>query len=127
LVLADDHETMLEEISSLLMSDFDVVCAVHHGQALIEATQELQPDGVVSDIHMPLMDGIGACECLRRGGYVGAVILLTLHNELVLVERAFRAGASGFVLKVDAADELIPAIYAALAGRNYCSRNVVSS
>jgi DNA-binding NarL/FixJ family response regulator len=125
LVLADDHAGMLEEISRLLASEFDVVRAVRHGLELLEAAEELKPDAVVSDIHMPVMDGICACERLLEAGFHGAVVLLTMHAESELVDRAFRAGMCAYVLKIDAGEDLIPAIYAALEGRNYRSRSVL--
>jgi DNA-binding NarL/FixJ family response regulator len=124
LILAEDHASMLEEIVRLLSQEFDVVCAVRHGQELLDAAEKLKPDAVVTDIDMPVLDGISACERLREQGFHGGVVLLTLHTETVLVERAFRAGASGFVLKVDAGEDLIPAVYAALEGRNFRSRGV---
>lgn len=124
LVVAEDHPGMLEEIVNLLSIEFEVVRAVHHGLELLMAAQELQPDAAVSDINMPVMDGITACKRLRETGFHGPVVLLTLHTESVLAERAFRAGASAFVLKTDAGEDLIPAVYAALEGRNYRSKGV---
>lgn len=125
LILAEDHANMLEEVHGLLSQDFDIVRAVRHGQELLDAAEELKPDAVVSDINMPVLDGISACERLRERGFHGGVVLLTLHMETVLVDRAFRAGASGFVLKIDAVEDLIPAVYASIEGRNYRSRSVI--
>ena len=125
LILAEDHATMSEEVFDLLSQDFDIVRAVRHGQELLDAAEELKPDAVVSDINMPVLDGISACQRLRERGFNGGVVLLTLHTETVLVDRAFRAGASGFVLKIDAGEDLIPAVYAAIEGRNYRSRSVI--
>jgi DNA-binding NarL/FixJ family response regulator len=124
LVVAEDHPGMLEEIVGLLSAEFEVVRAVHHGLELVIAIQELNPDAAVSDINMPVMDGITACKRLRETGFHGPVVLLTLHTENVLAERAFRAGASAFVLKTDAGEDLIPAVYAALAGQSYRSKGV---
>ncbi len=114
----------MEEIFRLLSPEFDVLRAVRHGQALLDAAAELLPDAVVTDVNMPVMDGIVACECLFQRGFHGAVVLLTMHAETALQERAFRAGARAYVLKIDAAEDLIPAVHAALAGRNYRSRSV---
>jgi DNA-binding NarL/FixJ family response regulator len=126
LVVADDHEGVLEEVFRLLSTEFDVVRTVRHGQELVDATEELKPDGVVSDIHMPGMDGICACRRLLERGYPGALVLLTMHSESVLVDRAFRAGIHAYVLKSDADEDLIPAIIAAIGGHSYRSRNVFS-
>ncbi len=126
LIIADDHEGVLEEIFSLLSTEFDVVRTVRHGQELVDATEELKPDGIVSDIHMPGMDGICACRHLLERGYPGALVLLTMHGESVLVDRAFRAGIHAYVLKIDAGEDLIPAVIAAIGGNRYRSRNVLS-
>ncbi len=126
LVIADDHAGMLEEIFRLLSTEFDIVRMVQHGRQLLEAAEELRPDGVISDIHMPVLDGIRACQCLLEQGYPGAMVLLTMHRESALIERAFRAGIHAYVLKIDAGEDLAPAVYAALDGRKYCSRNVLA-
>jgi DNA-binding NarL/FixJ family response regulator len=124
LVLADDHRLLLEEVNRLLSPHFDVLCAVDDGQELFDATCEVQPDAVVSDLDMPVMDGITACRALRERGYNGGIVLLTMHAEELLVESAFSAGVDAYVLKTDAVQELIPAIHAALARKNYRSRRV---
>ena len=124
LVLADDHPDVLDEISRLLVSEFDLLRTVGEGRALIEASAELQPDAVISDIRMTGLDGIEAGRQLLQKGLCKAVLVLTMYNEPHLVSRALQAGIRGYVLKVDAGDELIPAVYAVLSGGNYVSRGV---
>jgi CheY-like chemotaxis protein len=124
LVLADDHLDVLEAIRYLLASDFDILRTAAEGHALVQAAAELSPDAVVSDIQMPGLDGIEAGGRIIRQGLCNAVVVLTMYNEPHLVRKALQAGIRGYVLKVDAGEELIPAVNAVLAGGSYLSRGV---
>lgn len=124
LVLADDHPDILDEVRHLLETEFDVLFAVADGNALIQAVAELRPDAVISDVQMPGLGGIEAGRHILRHGLCNDVIVLTMHNEPHLVGKALAAGIRGYVLKVDANEELIPAIYAVLGGGSYLSRGV---
>lgn len=126
-VLADDHLDVLDEIRHLLVPEFDLVRAVKDGAALIEAAAELRPDAVISDIRMTGLSGIEAGRQILQRGLCKAVVVLTMYNEPHLVSRAFQAGIRGYVLKVDAGEELIPAVYTVLSGCNYLSRGVSAS
>ena len=123
IVLADDHRDVLREIRSLLEEEFDTD-AVTDGLALIDAARTYKPDVVISDIQMPGMSGIEACDKILQKGYSNAAIILTMYNELPLVATALRAGIQGYVLKVDAGEELIAAVRSVLAGSTYLSRGV---
>jgi DNA-binding NarL/FixJ family response regulator len=123
-VLADDHEDVLHEIRLLLDSDFDILNSVTDGLGLIEAASESKPDIVISDIQMPGINGIEACQRIVESGSCGAAIILTVHDEPQLVKDALRAGIRGYVLKVDAGDELIRAVRSVLGGFTYLSRGV---
>jgi len=124
LVLADDREDLLHEIQILLHAEFDILRAVTDGQALIDAVREWKPDAVIADIQMPHVNGIEACRRLVEKGLCKVALILTMHNEAQLVEAALRAGIRGYVLKVDAAEELIPAVRCVLGGTQYLSRGV---
>ena len=113
LVLADDHPAVREEIRQLLAPEFDVLGAVGEGIELLSAVAELKPDAVVSDIQMPRMNGIEAGRRLLSGGFCNAMVVLSMHPDAHLVETALQAGIRAYVLKLDAGDELIPAVYAA--------------
>jgi len=124
LILADDHEDLLQEICGLLAPDFEVVRAVRQGSELVEAALDLRPDVVVSDIHMPGLNGIEAARQIRNRSLCDAVILLSVSCELEIVRRALQAGVRGYVVKADAGEELISAIHSVLAGNTYFSSSV---
>lgn len=124
LVLADDSKDVLDELRQLLEFEFDVLIAVTDGSALIQAVTERRPDAVVSDIQMPGLGGIEAGEQIVRQGLCNSVLLLTMYNEPQLVGKALQAGIRGYVLKVDASEELIPALHTVLSGGSYLSRAV---
>jgi len=125
IVLADDHPALLAEISRRLAVDFDVLRAVGEGIALVEAASELRPDVVISDINMPRMTGIEACRRILQQGFSGNAILLSVYDEPELVRTSLEAGIRGFVLKIDAAEELIAAVQIVLIGHTYLSRRVL--
>ena len=118
-LLADDHLLVAEALKSLLTTEFDLVGVVEDGRALVEAAGKLKPDVIVADITMPHLNGIDALTQLRQGGNQVPVVFLTMHRDVNFARRALDAGASGFVLKHSASDELVQAIRAALEGRTY--------
>jgi len=109
----------------LLAPEFEVLRSVREGAALIEAALELRPDVVVSDINMPGLNGIDAARQIRKRGACDRVILLTVYREPQLVRSALEAGIQGYVLKLDAGEELIAAVRSVLAGNTYLSRGVI--
>jgi DNA-binding NarL/FixJ family response regulator len=124
LVLAEDHQDVREEVRQLLDSEFEVLRAVGEGAALMDAAAELRPDAIVTDVRMPRMGGIEAGELLLRRGVSEAVVVFSMYADAHLVKAALDAGIRAYILKVDAAEELIPAIYAALRGERYLSQGV---
>jgi len=118
-VLADDHLMVIDGMSSLLRTDFDVVATVENGRELIEAVQRLDPDVVVTDMQMPVLNGIEAAAQLAKLKARAKVIILTMHPDASYAVRAFEAGAAGFVLKHAAYAELAAAIREVLKGRTY--------
>jgi DNA-binding NarL/FixJ family response regulator len=119
ILVCDDHLLVAEALRSLLAPQFDLVGVVEDGRALLEAARTLQPDVIVADISMPHLNGIDALLQLRQSGNQTPVVFLTMHADVTFAWRALEAGASGFVLKHSAPDELVTAIRAALEGRTY--------
>ncbi len=118
-LLADDHTMILAGLCSLLESDFDLVGTVEDGRALIDAAVQLKPDIIMMDISMPLLNGIEAARQLQKSVPQSKIIFLTMHGDIAYVREAFRAGASGYLIKRSAATELITAIHEVLKGRTY--------
>ena len=118
-LLADDHRLLREAFAQLLEPSCDVVGAVADGRELLAAAKALQPDVVVLDIAMPLLNGLDAARQLKRLMPDIKVIFLTVSEDPDLAAEAFRAGASAFLLKNSAAAELFLAIQEVLQGRSY--------
>jgi len=100
-----------------------VVAKVGNGQALFEAAMRLQPDIVVSDISMPILNGIDAADLLRDSGCKARIIFLSVHNDPEFIRQCLLVGAFGYVIKSRIATELVPAIHEALAGRIFLSQH----
>ena len=110
-LVADDHAIVKEGLVSLLKEhDFDVVGAVGDGHELIDAARRLRPDVIVTDLSMPGLSGLDVLTRLKSERIESKVIVLTMHDDGELATRAMRAGASGFLLKRSAGEELLNAI-----------------
>jgi DNA-binding NarL/FixJ family response regulator len=118
-ILADDHQLMLEGLRALLADHVDVVATVRTGAALVEAVATHAPDVVLADYGMPEKDGVEVIEALRRLGLEVPVVIVSARDDVACVRRALDAGASGYVLKHDASEELFVAIRAALEGKTF--------
>ncbi len=118
-LLADDHKIVAEGLRGLLEPEFELVGIVENGRELIAKAQELGPDVIVADITMPSLNGIEAVAQLKKAGSNAKFVFLTMHQDVMYAKRAFEAGASGFVLKHSAPDELLTAIREALKDRTY--------
>ncbi len=118
-LLADDHRLLREVFAQILEPACEVVGAVADGRALLEAAPQVQPDIVVLDIAMPLLNGLDAARQLKRMLPEVKVIFLTVSEDSDVASEAFRAGASGYLLKNSAAAELFQAIQEVLHGRSY--------
>ena len=118
-LLADDHAIVAEGLATLLKDHFDLLETVGDGSALIDAARKLRPDVIVTDMAMPVLSGLEALRRLKATRNEAKVIFLTMHADAQLATEAFRAGASGYVLKQSAGEELIAAIQEVLQGRTY--------
>jgi len=121
ILLADDHPHFPELIKKLLEPTFEVIGSVCNGQSLIEASLKMKPDVIITDISMPVLNGIEAVVRLRRLGSRSSVIFLTLHSDTDFVRVCFATGANGFVSKPQVFTQLLTAISEVLAGRSFVS------
>ena len=119
LLIADDHKIFAEGLKRLLKEDFDIAGVVADGRELVTAAEKLRPDVIVADISMPMLNGIEAVMQIKKVHPEIKVVFLTMHPDVAYAVSAFKAGASGYVLKHSAPDELITAIREGLKGRTY--------
>lgn len=118
-LLADDHAIVAEGLARLVGDVADLVGRVTDGVQLVAAARKLRPDIIVSDVTMPGMSGIDAMRALKAEGSRARFIFLTVHGDADLAAEAIRAGASGYLLKQSAGDELLEAIQSVMGGRTY--------
>ncbi len=118
-LLADDHGLVLAGLRRLVEDSCEVVGTVEDGRSLIEAAQRLEPDLILLDIAMPLLNGIDAARQIRKLCPNTKLIFLTMQTSPTYATEAFQAGASGYLLKRSAPMELPLAIEAALQGQHY--------
>ena len=119
ILLADDHSLVLEGFRRILEDQCEVVGTAENGRALLEAASRLKPNVVLLDISMPLLNGIDATRHLKKVSPDVKVIFVTMHADPAYLNEAFKAGASGYLLKRSAGTELIQAIQSVLGGNFY--------
>ena len=116
-LLADDHDIVIEGLRRVLdHPDLEIVGVVNDGRALLRAAKEMQPDIIIADITMPLLNGIDAARQIRESNPDVKIIFLTMHPDVTFATEALAAGGSGYVLKNSAGDELLTAIREAMQG-----------
>jgi DNA-binding NarL/FixJ family response regulator len=120
-LLVDDHEPLLRQIKSLLSPEFEIVGAVTNGSDMVTAAAQLRPDVIVADVAMPGLSGIDASRLVRERHPDLPIVMLSMHKDSELVQQALGAGALGYVHKLSAGEELIPAIYSAARGQVFIS------
>jgi len=118
-MVADDHVLVLEGFRHILHENYELVGTVGDGYALLAAAKTVQPDIVILDISMPLLNGIDTAAQLKKICPAAKIIIVTMHAGADYVRSAFEAGASAYVLKGSAVDELEQAIRAVLGGHSY--------
>jgi len=127
ILLADDHVLVAEGIQKLLEPEYELVGIVADGRSLVTAAAKLQPDIVVVDISLPLLNGLDASQQLKKNNPNLKIIVLTMHSEPNFVTQAFRVGVSGYVLKQSVGSELVQAIREVVKGRTFVSPMVAQS
>ena len=121
ILIADDHRLLADAIKSLLEPEFQVDGIVTDGRALIRSAVELKPDIIILDICMPQLNGLDAAEQIKRKLPAVKLVFLTMTMAADVAAEAFRRGASGYVLKQSAGDELLLAVRKVREGLSYLS------
>jgi DNA-binding NarL/FixJ family response regulator len=118
-LLADDHALLLGAFEKLLADECEIVGQVADGRALVAAAERLNPDLIVLDISMPILNGLEAARQIKRTQRQIKLVFLTMNEDADLAAEAFRSGASGYLLKRSLASELATAIREVMQGRAY--------
>jgi DNA-binding NarL/FixJ family response regulator len=119
IILADDHNLLVDTFKAFLQPHFDVVGTFADGHRLVQDAPALAPDVIVLDVGMPIMNGLIAGQRLKQILPRVKLIYLTMNQDPDVAAEAFRLGASGYLVKTSAASELIHAINEALLARSY--------
>ena len=120
-LLADDHPLVLAALRSLVEAECEVVGAVSDGRALVEAASRLKPELIVLDISLPLLNGIDAARQIKKEQPEAKILFLTMHANLAYLKEALVAGATGYLLKTSAREELLGALRDVIRNRIHVS------
>ncbi len=122
--IVDDSGPWRRAICSMLQEykDMEVICEGSDGLQAVEKSAALQPDVVLLDIGLPNLNGLEAARQIRKVSPHSRIIFVTSHNDPDLVDEALRIGASGFVIKADAASDLLSALSAVMRNQRFVRR-----
>lgn len=126
--IADDHEVVRKGLISLLQSqpDWEVCGEAADGREAVEKASELKPDAVILDIGMPSLNGLEATRQILKNDSGARILILTLHDSDSVVREVLNAGARGFLLKSDAARDLVAAVEALRRDKTYFTSKVAA-
>jgi DNA-binding NarL/FixJ family response regulator len=119
LLLGDDHSLILDGLRAALQQQYEIVGLAKDGRALVQAAERLKPDLVIVDISMPLLNGFEAAKQIKESLPSVKIIFLSQHLNPAYLKHALKLGASGYVLKSGATEELQQAIGEVFRGRTY--------
>lgn len=121
LLIADDHKIMADLCRQMLEPEFEVIDVLTDGRSLVQAAAESKPDIIIIDINMPQLNGLDAGEQIKKKLPRTKLVYLTMNMSAEIAAEAFRRGASAFVLKQSAAEELRRAVRDVSKGQSYLS------
>ncbi len=125
-LVAEDYPAFRQFLASTIhnKAELQLICEVADGSAAVLKTQELQPDLILLDIGMPGLNGIEAARRIRKLSPNSKILFVSENRSSDVIEEALRTGALGYVVKSDAARDLLPAIEGVLQGKEFVSASV---
>jgi len=125
-VLADDHSIVRQGLSAIISQEQDikVIAEASNGKEVVELAGKIQPDIFIIDISMPILNGLEAGMKIMQMNHRNKIIILSMHDNRVFIEKALGFGIRGYVLKDSAADEIISAIRAVNKGEYFLSPRI---
>ena len=124
LIIADAHRLFVAGLSKLLASKFRIICTVSDGRSLVEAAERLRPDLILTELAMPLMNGLEAVHRIRRAMPSMRIVCISSNFDHDTIRECFQKGASGFIPKTASGAELVLALRRVLHGDIYLSQRL---
>ncbi len=121
-MLADDHQPIVAKVRGTLGEEFEVIGTAENGDQAVDSVLTLDADLLITDISMPVVNGLQAAKRLQKANCRARIVFLTVHEDQHSVSAAFAAGASAYVIKSRLRTDLIPAIHEALLGNIFVSQ-----
>jgi len=125
LLLADDHALILEGFRTVLGPHHDIVGAVSDGRSLVEAALRLKPHLIILDVTMPLLNGIDAARQIKKSLPGVRLLFVTMHASPIYLQQALATGATGYVLKSSAREEILDAIEKVMGAQIYITPGIL--
>jgi DNA-binding NarL/FixJ family response regulator len=125
ILIADDHPVVRHGLRTLLREHqgWEVIAEAADGMEAVEMANQLNPDVVVLDLSMPRLHGLEACRQIREKAPNCEILIVTQHDSPQMLQQAMLCGAKGYVVKADAARDLLAAVDAVSQHRNFTVRN----
>jgi DNA-binding NarL/FixJ family response regulator len=125
ILVVDDHPVVRQGLRTLLGSrpEWEIIDEAEDGVEAVEKADRLKPDVVVLDVSMPKMDGLEACRRIRKNAPKSEILIVTQHDSSQMLREAVSAGARGYVVKSDAARDLLAAVDAVSQHRFFTAQN----
>jgi DNA-binding NarL/FixJ family response regulator len=127
LALVDDHHLVAAGLAAILSEEFEIRAVLQSAEGIVGELMRGRPDGLLLDVSLPGLSGIEAVRQIRRRKLPTRILMVSMHTDPAYASEALSAGASGFVLKTAAVEDLIFAVRRILAGGIYVTPSIASA
>ena len=125
-VLADDHREIIAKVRAILDDEFEIIQVAENGNQAVRAVLAMDPDVLVTDISMPILDGLQAARAIQEAHCRAKIVFLTIHEGCDFIAAAFSAGGTGYVTKRRLSTDLAFAIRESMKGHTFVSNSMQS-